>query len=232
MANHESRSQLETLRARRLAAVTAITCSRAPLLFAFLALTVCDMLIPVTVSNLSLHIASRWIALALLLVSSLTDLFDGMLARKWGVVTRFGAVCDPLMDKIFFAVVFPTVTAQFLLAGETALGVLSLVFTVLHMTRDMWVVTLRSLAAGKADLKADFVGKLRTATSFPIGLAAYCRIALAYKWEWLSSGRAGLIVAALFAFGLVLNIYSAISYTRRFRFAIDDALRLDADAPR
>ncbi|MBR3085123.1 MAG: CDP-alcohol phosphatidyltransferase family protein [Kiritimatiellae bacterium] len=224
MANPEPRSQLDPMRARRLAAVTAITCSRAPLLFAFLALTVCDMLVPVTLSNISLHIASRWIALALLLASSLTDLFDGMLARRWGVVTRFGAVCDPLMDKIFFAVVFPTVTALFLLGGEIALGALSLVFTALHLVRDMWVVTLRSLAAGKADLKADFVGKLRTATSFPIGLAAYCRIALAYKWDWLASERAGWIVAALFAFGLVLNVYSAISYTRRFRFAIDDAL--------
>lgn len=214
-----------SIRRRRLAVVTALTCSRAPLLMLFLALVACDLVIPVTVGNIGMHTAMRWAGLALLALSSVTDLFDGLLARKWGVVTKFGAVCDPLMDKFFFAVVFPVVTALFFLRSEIVFGTLALVFTVLHLMRDMWVVTLRTLAAGKADLKADFTGKLRTAVSFPIGILAYCHVALAGEWPWFTTGAAAVVVAALFLFGLALNIYSTVSYTRRFRFAIDEALR-------
>lgn len=211
-------------------AVTALTCSRAPLLLAFLAIVVCDLLVPMTAGNFRGHIAARWTGLALLLASSVTDLFDGLLARRWDVVTKFGAVCDPLMDKFFFAVVFPTVTALLFLDGEIALGATSLAFTVLHLMRDMWVVTLRSLAAGKADLKADFVGKFRTALSFPIGIVAYCRVALSPDMAWFSTSRAAAVVAILFAAGLAVNIISAITYTARFRFAVADALALEDPA--
>lgn len=228
MKNMEQAQPLDNpSRRRHLAMVTALTCSRAPLLLLFLAFVAGDLLVPVTARNLNLHTALRWSSLALLILSSLTDLFDGQLARKWNVVTKFGAVCDPLMDKFFFAVVFPTVTALFFLNGNIWLGALSLVFTVLHLMRDMWVVTLRSLAAGKADLKADFIGKLRTAISFPIGMLAYCHVALAYSWRWFATPQAALLVAAAFGIGLALNIYSAVTYTRRFRFAIEEALRLN-----
>lgn len=214
-------------RRRHLTIVTALTCSRAVLLLIFLAILACDLFIPVTYQNLNAHIAMRWINLPILVISSVTDLFDGMLARKWNVVTRFGAVCDPLMDKFFFAVVFPSVTGLFFVRHEIWFGTIALVFTVLHLMRDMWVVTLRTLAAGKADLKADFIGKLRTAISFPIGILAYCHVALCDEWPWFMTKTAAIVVAFLFAFGLALNIYSAVSYTRRFRFAIDEALRLD-----
>lgn len=200
------------------------------MLLAFLAVVLCDLLIPITASNFRSHIATRWIGLTLLAGTSLTDLFDGMMARKWDVVTRFGAVCDPLMDKFFFAVVFPTVTALFFLAGDIILGSLSLAFSVLHLMRDMWVVTLRSLAAGKADLKADFIGKLRTAISFPIGIVAYCRVALASEIRWMESQSATALLVALFAIGLAVNAYSVFSYTARFRFAIADALRPEGAA--
>lgn len=204
---------------RRLITVTALTCSRAPLVLLFVAAAVADMLWPITADNLGAHLALRWLAIALLAVSAVTDLFDGQLARRWGVTSLFGAVCDPLMDKVFFVAVFPTVTAMLFVAGEFALGAISLCFTVLHVLRDLWVVTLRSLAAGKADMKANFIGKLRTAISFPIGIAAYCHVAFPW-WGWLPAP----LIAALLAFGLALNLYSAYAYTRRFRFAISDAL--------
>ena len=36
-----------------------------------------------------------------IVVASITDLFDGMLARKWNVVSEFGAKLDQFADKIF-----------------------------------------------------------------------------------------------------------------------------------
>ena len=51
------------------------------------------------------HDISKWIALILFCAASLTDLFDGKIARKYNLVTNFGKFMDPLADKILVSVV-------------------------------------------------------------------------------------------------------------------------------
>lgn len=91
----------------------------------------------------------------LAILAAATDLLDGYLARKFHQVSDFGALMDPLADKIF-------VTGAMLIAVEYRLMPGIVVFAVL--AREFMVTGLRTLAAKKqVVIAADRWGKLKTA---------------------------------------------------------------------
>ena len=72
-------------------------------------------------------------------------------------------------DKIFYLVAFPVLSWQVLHQGGSECHALLMVgFTVLYMLRDTWVTFMRSVGAlYGADVAAMWLGKVRTALSFP-----------------------------------------------------------------
>ena len=190
--------------------VNGLTFSRVPLIFGFMACAV-----------VAQRGGSAWCAATaalLMCLAGLSDLFDGHLARRWRVVSTFGKLADPLMDKVFFIVSFPTLLWLIGAQGENRFhAVLMLVFTVLYILRDQWVTFLRAIASTyQADVSAMWLGKVRTALSFPAAGLIYLYLAFhgMLPAEW---NRPFLLaVYAIEVFLIVLNIYSCVVYTRTY----------------
>ena len=81
------------------------------------------LLIPV----IAYALASRefGLALALFVVQALSDLVDGMIARRWNLRTRFGAIADPLADKMTMLTVTLMLAAEGLLPGWLAAAIIA-----------------------------------------------------------------------------------------------------------
>jgi cardiolipin synthase len=79
------------------------------------------VLIPVLVLVLIEH---RYVeAFALFVVSALSDLADGLIARRWNLRTRLGAIADPLADKLTMLAVTLVLAAQALIPAWLALAI-------------------------------------------------------------------------------------------------------------
>ena len=95
-------------------------------------------------------------ALVVFVAASLTDMFDGKIARKYNLITDFGKFVDPIADKML-------TTAAFL--GFIALGIGYGVewITLIVLIREFAVSSVRMIAAAKGTvIAADKLGKLKT----------------------------------------------------------------------
>jgi CDP-diacylglycerol--glycerol-3-phosphate 3-phosphatidyltransferase len=218
-------------RKRDLYIVNSITFARAPLVFLFFVLAL--------VESYNHSKAAIFLATAFLALASVTDLLDGMLARKWKVESKFGAMADPLMDKIFYIVVFPTLV--FLLGRRAFVekdsvqlthALVMLCFTVLYLLRDQWVTFMRSVAVGyNADVRANWMGKLRTALSFPFGCVVYVYIAHENK-DWVRRLLPLWAMYAIEGFLIILNLASIVFYTRQYMPYIRRSLKPNREKPK
>jgi CDP-diacylglycerol--glycerol-3-phosphate 3-phosphatidyltransferase len=188
--------------------VNALTFSRVPLIFAFMGAAIA--------AECAESVAWTVAACALMFFAGLSDLFDGILARRWRVVSNFGKLADPLMDKVFFIVTFPTLLWLIGHQHDNLLhAVFMLLFTVLYILRDQWVTFLRAVASSyQADVGAMWLGKVRTALSFPSAGLIYLYLAVhAHLPAQVDDWCIGIVYAIEIGLS-VLNVYSCAVYTK------------------
>lgn len=124
-----------------------LTVLRILLIPAFLVLLYIDFDVNLIITNVS-------IALLVFIIASLTDLADGIIARRRNQVTDFGTFMDPLADKIL-------TFAAMIWFVEVALMPAWLVLIVI--IREFVITGLRLVAAAKGSvIAASKLGKLKT----------------------------------------------------------------------
>jgi CDP-diacylglycerol---glycerol-3-phosphate 3-phosphatidyltransferase len=186
--------------------VQALTLVRVPLIFLFLAVSV---FCPPPLSEF-------WfvVAFAGMILSAVTDLFDGYFARKFQVTSRLGSYADPMTDKVFYLTTFPTLVYLAARAGQHAHARVLLVLAILFLLRDQWVSFLRSLGAlHNLSAKANWSGKARTLISFPTICVIYYYLEAPPNWGW------HIPLNGVYGFeglSVVINLISIGVYTLRF----------------
>ena len=101
------------------------------------------MVIPLLVGAFFLPTpVGNWIALALFAAASVTDFFDGFIARRRAQYSDFGRFLDPLADKLLVA------TALLMLAAFDRLPGLAILPAVVILVREIVVSGLREFLAG------------------------------------------------------------------------------------
>jgi cardiolipin synthase (CMP-forming) len=141
-------------------------------------------------------------ALVTFFAAGITDLFDGLIARRTGQKTTLGAWLDPMADKLLLVSMFVMLT----LPDIGSANRLPLWFTVLVLSRDITIVltvAVVNLAVGPRTFRPSIFGKAATATYIVTGV-----IALYFNFIGVQSG----VVTAFVYASLVISVISAFDY--------------------
>lgn len=101
---------------------------------------------------------ARWSALALFLLASITDFFDGYLARALNQTSNIGKMLDPIADKLLVASILLLIAADGTIAGWTIWA------AIIILCREILVSGLREyLAELKISVPVTLLAKYKTA---------------------------------------------------------------------
>lgn len=152
-----------------------------------------------------------------LAVALLTDLFDGMVARAWKVVTNFGKIMDPVADSTFFMTLLFGLSACRRWGDEVSLW-----FPILILYREIAMHILRRYAALKGHaMPAKRSGKIKmftqsvvTSLFFVLVLARDLMVAYRPDGSFISEGFLRSFVFCLCCYTVAVTYWSLIEYSK------------------
>lgn len=149
--------------------------------------------------------------------ASLTDLLDGRIARKRGIVTTFGKFFDPLADKIINLALIILAATRIVAEMELWYGIITGICTVLIVTRELLVLGFRSLAASEGIvIAADMWGKVKTFVQDIAVVALLFDLSPLFEKIPVAGGIIAMIIhilsIMLICASLVLTVLSGANY--------------------
>ena len=144
-----------------------------------------------------------WSAFILFCLASITDYFDGYLARMRNEVTNFGTFLDPIADKLLVAAVILILTAKGIISDWETIPALII------LLREITVSGLREYLAGiKISIPVSRIAKLKT-------FLQLCSLALLILSESITNISIIIYLGKIFLWiaGL-LTLYTAYDYVK------------------
>jgi cardiolipin synthase len=158
-------------------------------------------------------------ALVLFVTAAVTDIFDGMIARRFNQRSRLGAILDPAADKIGLVCGYLYYTLSPNLPVVRIPGWLTFVVFI----RDFLIMVFAYLMYTRVRVKGfppSWLGKISTLLqAFTLGMVI-CVNALAPKLTWLAE--------LLFRIALLVTLFSAADYLRRGKQMLNEGMAANA----
>lgn len=112
--------------------------------------------IALSTNNSTLSIFMRIFACIIFVGASITDYYDGQIARKYNLITNLGKLIDPLADKLLVISALTTLTKY---------NQISLWIVLIIIFRELLITGLRAIVAADGTvIAAEALGKWKTAT--------------------------------------------------------------------
>jgi CDP-diacylglycerol--glycerol-3-phosphate 3-phosphatidyltransferase len=170
------------------------------------------------------NLYSQYFATFIFIVASLTDLYDGYLARKTGVITGFGKFMDPLADKILVSTAF---------ISFVALGYVQTWMILIIILREFLVTGLRSLAAYKGVvILPSILAQWKTACQMTVIIIILLYInlkstllPLGYNWSILTTGSAFRAFDIMIFITMLLTVGTGLDYLVKNAFVLKGVLK-------
>jgi CDP-diacylglycerol--glycerol-3-phosphate 3-phosphatidyltransferase len=190
-------------------------------LFTFVALAAAAGSVPLLSDRLTPAMQmslQRW-AVGAFVVAGATDFLDGWLARRWNVTSLWGAILDPIADKV--------------LVCGAVLGLMALspgswvvLPCALILFREFTVSALREVAAGKnVRLPVTLLAKWKTT----VQLVALTAELIVVSWSAFGlpidgsiQGRAAMLAHALLWVAAIITVITGAQYWEQARKALRD----------
>ena len=139
----------------------------------------------------------KYIALFVFIIASLTDLYDGRIARKRNIITNFGKIMDPIADKVLMLASF---------IAFVGLKIIPAWMVVIIILREFVITGLRLFAVSKnIVLEALKEGKHKTVSQF-VAIISILVFLIA-----ISRGFS-ISITIMMWIVIILTLYSGISF--------------------
>ena len=171
------------------------------------------LLVPVIVVVLLLPVsmATNIIGAFVFLVTAITDLLDGKIARKHGLVTDFGKFLDPLADK--FMAISAMMCIMYRSHSNELIFNIFMWLVMITIFRELAVASIRLVAVTNAKIvvAANILGKVKTVSQIVLVMAALLEPVLARINFLFFFGYYPVTIAASVVV-LVMTVWSGINY--------------------